>query len=165
MLSADALGAALGRRRKEAVIVTKTLVRKRTDAARAVEQSLRRLRTDYVDVYLCHDCTDRAEYEKAVGPRGSLEALPKARRAGKVRFIGISAHDLGVLADAMRSGAFEIVELEYSANNPAASRRLLPLASRLDNALKGRHFGSLADENRQLLISEKEMDSRVSVLP
>lgn len=126
------LGKALGRRRKDVVIVSKTIRRSYAEGASDVDESLKNLRTDHIDVYLCHDCTDRAQYEKAVGPRGSLSALKKAQKAGKIRFVGISAHSLEILTDAMNTGEFQVVELAYNANNPAADRRLLPLASRLD---------------------------------
>jgi len=126
------LGRALGRRRKNVVVVSKTPKRGRKEAAAAVDQSLRRLRSDYIDVYLCHDCTRRDDYEAAVGPRGALSALQKAQREGKIRFIGISAHDSGILTEAMNSGQFDVVELAYNANNPEAAAKLFPLAARLD---------------------------------
>jgi len=126
------LGTALGSRREDVVIVSKTLNRGEAEATAAVDQSLRYLGTDYIDVYLCHDCTNRAQYERAIGPGGSLSALQKAQTDGKIRFIGISGHDLDVLADAMQTAQFQVVELEYSANNPEAGESLLPLASKLD---------------------------------
>ncbi|MFH1707187.1 MAG: aldo/keto reductase [Planctomycetota bacterium] len=61
-------------------------------AAAELENSLRVLRTDHVDLYQMHAVTTTAEVERILGAGGALEAFVTARAAGKTRFLGFSAH-------------------------------------------------------------------------
>jgi len=56
------------------------------------ERSLKLLRTDHFDLYQLHALTDVEEVEEAFGPKGAMESILKAKRDGKVRYIGFSAH-------------------------------------------------------------------------
>jgi aryl-alcohol dehydrogenase-like predicted oxidoreductase len=55
-----------------------------------LEESLKVLKTDHFDVYQLHGCDE--EFDTVFGPGGAVEAIVKAREAGKVRFIGFSSH-------------------------------------------------------------------------
>lgn len=76
----------------------------------AVEQSLRRLRTDYLDVVQFHGSPSRAALEQ----HGAIEALQELQRAGKVRHIGISG-TLPNLPEQIDLGVFEVFQIPYSA--------------------------------------------------
>ena len=54
----------------------------------------RKLRTDHFDLYQLHGVTKKADVAKILGPKGAMETFLKARDAGKVRFIGFSAHSV-----------------------------------------------------------------------
>ena len=92
--SEEALGKVISRRRKELILVSKCgqqfqdLPGKAWSAevvTATVDRSLKRLRTDYLDVMLLHSC------DLSVLKRGDvIEALSKARNSGKIRFIGYS---------------------------------------------------------------------------
>ena len=75
-----------------------------------VEQSLRRLRTDYLDVVQFHGNPSRAQLEE----NGGLDALLDLRRRGKVRWIGVSG-ELPNLLDQIEMGAFDVFQIPYSA--------------------------------------------------
>ena len=69
-------------------------MRDKDGAAKELEDSLRKLRTDHVDLYQFHAVTTKEDVEKIFGPSGAMETFQAARKAGKVRFIGFSAHSV-----------------------------------------------------------------------
>ena len=58
----------------------------------ALEPSLRRLRTDYLDLWQFHAVDKAADLEKVFGPGGAMETAQKAKKEGKIRFIGVTGH-------------------------------------------------------------------------
>jgi aryl-alcohol dehydrogenase-like predicted oxidoreductase len=88
------LGPALEPYRKRSFLACKTLMRDKAGAAEQLEDSLRKLRTDHVDLYQFHAVTTKEDVAKIFGPNGAMETFQAARQAGKVRFIGFSAHSV-----------------------------------------------------------------------
>jgi len=88
------LGPALAPYRKDVFLACKTLEREAAGARRELEQSLKRLRTDHLDLYQLHAVTKRADVETILAPGGALETFLAARAAGQVRFLGFSAHSV-----------------------------------------------------------------------
>jgi aryl-alcohol dehydrogenase-like predicted oxidoreductase len=88
------LGPALEPYRKRSFLACKTLMRDKDGAAKDLEDSLAKLRTDHVDLYQFHAVTTKEDVEKIFGPNGAMETFQAARQAGKVRFIGFSAHSV-----------------------------------------------------------------------
>jgi aryl-alcohol dehydrogenase-like predicted oxidoreductase len=75
-------------------VACKTLERSGKAAQAELEESLRRLRTDRFDLYQFHAVTDLGEVEEIFSPGGALEAFLLARKLGKIRYIGFSAHSV-----------------------------------------------------------------------
>ena len=73
----------------------------------SVEESLRTLGEDTIDVYKCHGVITPEDWEKGSGPGGAIEALKEAQKQGKIRFVGISGHRPEVLAEAVKSGLID----------------------------------------------------------
>ena len=69
-------------------------MRDKDGAAKELDDSLRKLRTDHVDLYQFHAVTTKEDVEKIFGPSGAMETFQAARKAGKIRFIGFSAHSV-----------------------------------------------------------------------
>jgi predicted aldo/keto reductase-like oxidoreductase len=88
------LGPALQPYRKNVFLACKTTKRTSNDARTELEQSLKNLRTDHFDLYQCHAVTTIQEVETIHGPGGALETFLEARKEGKIRFIGFSAHSV-----------------------------------------------------------------------
>jgi predicted aldo/keto reductase-like oxidoreductase len=86
------LGPALEPHRKNIFLACKTMCRDAAGAREELERSLTRLRTDHLDLYQFHAVTKIEEVEQIFGPAGALETFLKARKEGKVRHIGFSAH-------------------------------------------------------------------------
>jgi aryl-alcohol dehydrogenase-like predicted oxidoreductase len=90
----DMLGPALEPYRKGVFLACKTQERTRKGALAKLDASLGKLRTDHLDLYQHHAVTKKADVETILGPRGAMEAFEEARKAGKVRFLGFSAHSV-----------------------------------------------------------------------
>ncbi|MGQ9626905.1 MAG: aldo/keto reductase [Anaerolineae bacterium] len=88
----ERLGPALKPYRKSAFLACKTMERSKEGASAEMRQSLKRLHTDYFDLYQLHALITLEEVDQALGPGGAMEALLEAREKGMVRFIGFSAH-------------------------------------------------------------------------
>lgn len=88
------LGPALEPHRKGVFLACKTTERSRDGAQRELDNSLRAMRTDHFDLYQLHAVTTKEDVEKIFAPSGALETFVAARKAGKVRFLGFSAHSV-----------------------------------------------------------------------
>ena len=92
----EMLGRALEPYRNRIFLSCKTSERSATCARRELEQSLRRLRTDHIDLYQFH-AVNRAEDAGSIcAPGGAAEAFLLAREQGLVRFLGFSSHSVPV---------------------------------------------------------------------
>lgn len=61
-------------------------------AMKMLEESLRRLKTDRLDLWMIHQIENDEEVDKAYGPGGVIEALVEAKKQGKVRYCGFTGH-------------------------------------------------------------------------
>ena len=95
--SEEVYGDVLPEVRKQVFLTTKTTRRTRKEAEAELHLSLKRLRTDYVDLWQIHGVQKKSDVERIFGPGGAMEAFESARKAGKCRFIGFTGHhDPGV---------------------------------------------------------------------
>jgi aryl-alcohol dehydrogenase-like predicted oxidoreductase len=136
--SEEILGQALKGQREDFVLVTKAFVRmspdahgiglSRTHLLRACEASLRRLQTDYLDLYLCH------QPDMLVPVDETLRAYEDLVRSGKVRYIGCSNHSawqvMKAIAVSERIGAPRYVtqQVNYSLVARDVEHEIVPLA-------------------------------------
>jgi len=88
------LGEALELYRDRVFLACKTMQRSAEGVRSELERSFRRLRTDHFDLYQFHAVIDLEEVEEIFAPGGAAEAFVEARREGKIRFIGFSAHSI-----------------------------------------------------------------------
>jgi aryl-alcohol dehydrogenase-like predicted oxidoreductase len=103
------LGPALEPYRQRVFLACKTLVRTKEGAAAELDNSLKLLRTDHVDLYQLHALTKMEDLEKAAGPGGALETFVAARKTGKIRFIGFSAHSVETALAALDRFDFDTI--------------------------------------------------------
>lgn len=90
--SEEVYGAVLQPYRRELFLTTKANQRTRAGAEAELNQSLKRLRTDYVDLWQIHAVDELEEVKQIFGPGGAIEAFEAAKKAGKCRFIGFTGH-------------------------------------------------------------------------
>jgi aryl-alcohol dehydrogenase-like predicted oxidoreductase len=86
------LGIALKPYRKNVFLACKTRHHDADNAAKDLEQSLKRLHTDHFDLYQFHAVSSMKDVERILAPGGAAELFVKARKEGKVRYLGFSAH-------------------------------------------------------------------------
>lgn len=78
--------------RQQVLLMSKAQLRERDRAMAQLEETLRRMKTDYLDLWQCHEVTTHAEVDKILSPGGSLEAFVAAKQQGKARHIGFTGH-------------------------------------------------------------------------
>jgi uncharacterized protein len=93
-LSEERLGRALKGKRDRAFVMTKVCThgRDKKIAMRMLEESLRRLQTDHLDLWQIHEVIYDNDPDLIFAPNGAAEALQAAKQQGKVRFIGFTGH-------------------------------------------------------------------------
>ncbi|MBM3737386.1 MAG: aldo/keto reductase [Acidobacteria bacterium] len=110
------VGIAAQGRRDRLFLATKTGARTADDLMRRAEQSLKRLRTDRLDVLHIHGLRDAADLNQIEAKGGALEALYRLRDQKMVRFIGITSHsDPHALADALGRHDFDCTQMALNA--------------------------------------------------
>lgn len=90
--SEEAYGIGLTGLRKNIFLTTKTSARTRKGAEDELNLSLKRLKTDYLDIWQMHGVQRKEEIDRILSPGGAMEAFEAAKKAGKCRFIGFTGH-------------------------------------------------------------------------
>jgi aryl-alcohol dehydrogenase-like predicted oxidoreductase len=127
-------GKALGERRREIFLATKSHARTAAGAKTHLQESLASLKTDWIDLWFVHDLRTEADLSALFGPGGAMETFVRARKQGTVRFIGLTGHeDPDILDRAMDAADFDAVLLPV---NPAEPAYLSFLATTVPKALK-----------------------------
>jgi len=91
--SDEVYGKALtGGLRKRVLLMSKAERRDRASAMRQLEETLRRMKTDFLDLWQCHEVSTQEEVDRILAPGGALEAFVEAKKQGKARYIGFTGH-------------------------------------------------------------------------
>jgi aryl-alcohol dehydrogenase-like predicted oxidoreductase len=110
----ERLGPALEPYRQRVFLACKTGKRDKKGAAEELDNSLKTLRTDHLDLYQFHALTKMQELEQVMGPDGAMETFQAARQAGKIRFIGFSAHSVETALAALDRFAFDTILFPFN---------------------------------------------------
>lgn len=105
------MGLALSDVRENIVIATKTPSQTPEGFWRDLEESLKLLKTDYIDIYQFHN---PAFCPKPADGTGLYEAMLEAKRLGKIKFIGLTNHRLKVAVEAVESGLYDTLQFPFS---------------------------------------------------
>jgi aryl-alcohol dehydrogenase-like predicted oxidoreductase len=132
-ISETYIGDVMRTRRREVFLTSKTRDRTRDGSLRILDESLKRLQTDQLDLWQLHNIQTDQDLDQVFGRGGAIEALQAARDQKMVRFLGITGHfDPDVLARGIERFQFDTILM---ALNPADKHRLsfvdhlLPLAN------------------------------------
>lgn len=134
--SDEILGKAFsGADRQRVLLMTKCEIYSRDGALRVLEEQLRRLKTDYIDLWQCHQVSEHKEVDQILAPSGSLEAFVLAKKQGKVRHIGFTGHrDPAIhLRLLQATDAWETVQMPVNLIDPhylSFIRQVIPEARR-----------------------------------
>ncbi len=118
--------------RERLVIASKSMARDSKTFLQHLETGLKRLGTDYLDIYHMHALSSDEDLEKVLGPGGAMEGLDRAIRDGKVRFKAFSSHNLTVAKKVARSGEFQIIQYPLNFIDNDAQDELVPLVEKLN---------------------------------
>jgi len=126
------IGQVMARRRSEAFLASKTIERTRDASLKRLEESLRFLRTDHLDLWQLHDIGTLEDVEAVFAPGGAMEALAKAHEEKMVRFLGLTGHFRPEpLIEAITRFPFDTILMAVNAADPhifSFREKLLPLA-------------------------------------
>ena len=78
--------------RQKVLVMSKSNKRDAATAMAELEDTLRDMQTDYLDLWQCHEVSTSEEVDAIFGPKGAAEAFAKAKQQGKVRHIGFTGH-------------------------------------------------------------------------
>lgn len=109
--SEEKLGAAFSYTREKIIISTKTAAETADEFWKDLEQSLKNLQTDYIDLYQFHN---PAFCPKPGDESGLYDAMLEAKKQGKIRFIGITNHRLAVAKEAIESNLYDTMQFPFS---------------------------------------------------
>lgn len=112
--SEEKMGRAFEGMRKKIVFATKTFLRDSARVMQHIENSLRMLKTDYIDLYQLHQIAQEKDLLAVSAPGGALEAIMKAREQGKVRFIGVTSHNLAMAVKLVKTDIFATVQFPFN---------------------------------------------------
>lgn len=122
--SEEKLGNAFEGMRDRIYIATKTMARNPKDFWDQLETSLELLKTDYIDIYQFH-CVDIC-YREGDG-NGMYECMLEAKKQGKIRHIGVTAHKLNVAQECIESGLYETLQYPFSYLSSEKERKLVEM--------------------------------------
>jgi aryl-alcohol dehydrogenase-like predicted oxidoreductase len=149
------MGKAIGDRRERVFLMTKVCThgRDKREAMRQLEQSLRRLRTDHLDLWQVHECVYENDPERHFARNGVIEALDEAKRQGKVRFVGFTGHKhpdihLEMLAHDYNFDACQLPLNCFDASFRSFERAVLPVL--LSRGIAPLGMKSLSGDGRQV---------------
>ena len=112
-------GMALGERRKEIFLASKSHERTLDGALGHLEATLKNLKTDFLDLWMVHDVRTIKDIDQIFGPRGAIRAFESARRDKLVKWIGISGHrNPTILSRAIDLFPFDTVLIPINAAEP-----------------------------------------------
>ena len=125
--SEERIGKAISVQRENLVIATKTLARTSEEVKEHLELSLKRLRTNYIDLYQLHNVSDLDAWKLIREKNGPLTTLEEAKRQGVIRHIGATSHSLDMAKELVKSGIFETIMFPFNFITHEAADELLPL--------------------------------------
>lgn len=124
--SEEKMGRVLSKHRDKLKIASKTYSRTAEKASEDVEISLKLLKTDYLDLYQCHNISTEEDFKTVTGPGGALEALRKAQEAGKIRWVGVSGHKPWIMEKLL--DYFDTAQFPFNIIENKALETLIPKA-------------------------------------
>lgn len=131
--SEEKIGLAIqGIPRENLILASKTMATDKKTFLEHLDLSLKRMGTDYIDLYQHHNISSAKMYEEVFAKGGAYEGLVEAIDAGKVRFPAFSSHSLPLAIQIMKEGKFAAVQLPLNYIDDEAAKEAVPLAKELD---------------------------------
>lgn len=130
--SEERIGKAIAGRREDVILATKGGMRDKETVEKNIDMSLKRLNTDYIDLWQFHGVASLKQLRQLFEPGGGMEGADEALKAGKIGHLGFSSHRLEVAKAAVPMGRFETVQFPFDFIAREAADELVPLAREHD---------------------------------
>lgn len=131
--SEERIGKAVKGRRKDVIIATKSGGRTPEDIKKHLDLSLKRLGTDYIDLYQFHGVSNKEHMDKILDPEtGIYQVFENAKKAGKIRHIGVTSHQLDSAKALVKTDRFETIMFPFNVITSEPGEELLPLCKEHD---------------------------------
>lgn len=112
----ELMGPVIEEIRSDIFLACKTNKRDKENSKIELEDSLKKLRTDYFDLYQLHGMKSKEDYEEAMGKNGVIETLDKAKKDGKIKHVGFSCHSTEIAELLIENYDFDSVLLPVNWN-------------------------------------------------
>jgi predicted aldo/keto reductase-like oxidoreductase len=126
-------GGALSERRNDIFLTSKSHARDREGALTHLQETLKNMKTDHLDLWQVHDVRTLEDIETIFGPGGAIEAFVEAKEKGMTRFIGVTGHqDPEIIRQCIDKFDFDTVLLPINPAEPTYKSfidEILPLAN------------------------------------
>jgi len=129
--SEEKIGLALSDVRDKIIISTKSAALDKADVLAHIENSLRMLKTDYIDLFQFHQVTEVPDIND---PNGAFAGALEARKRGWINHIGVTSHRVNIAEECIASGLFETLQFPFSY---ISSERDIALAAKCKEANMG----------------------------
>jgi predicted aldo/keto reductase-like oxidoreductase len=118
------IGHALSSVRDKIIIATKTTQRSSSGLRQNLEGSLKAMKTDYIDLYQFHQVANDEEWGKINQESGAWGEAQKAIQEGKIRFLGVTSHNLPMAVKLAKTGLFSTVQFPFNLIEQEAKEEL-----------------------------------------
>jgi len=122
------MGRALQGLRDRVVLASKSFKRSGDEIVEQLENSLRQLDTDYIDLFQLHQISREEEWQEILRPGGVIDRMNKAMEQGKIRYLGFSSHSLEMALRLVDTEVFSTVQFPFNFIETEAMDELHPAA-------------------------------------
>ncbi len=130
--SEERIGKAIAGRQEKPILATKSGARTREGVESHLKLSLERLGVETIDLYQFHGINDSRSLEMVLDPKGPMGVVEEAKKAGRVKHIGITSHSMDVAKEAVRTDQFESLMFPFNFITCEPADELLPLCRKHD---------------------------------
>jgi predicted aldo/keto reductase-like oxidoreductase len=130
--SEERIGKAISGKRDGLMLATKSMAQTREGVESHLKLSLERLSIESIDLYQFHNVSNANTLKTIIDPTGPMAVVQEAKRAGVVKHIGITSHQIDVAKEAVKSDCFDTIMFPFNFVTREATEELLPLAREHD---------------------------------
>jgi len=126
------IGKAISGRREGLILATKTHERTSEGIENHLQQSLKQLGVESIDLYQFHNVSDSNSLNALLDPKGPFATVEKAKRDGIIKHIGITSHSIDIAKEAVKTDRFETIMFPFNFITSEPADELLSLAREHD---------------------------------
>lgn len=117
--------------RDKIIIASKAPAKDKEGFLAQLDESLKRLGTDYIDFFQHHNISNKEGLEQVMGPGGAFEGMEEAVKAGKVRFPAFSSHSVDIAVEILKMEKFYATQIPFNFVDNDAEKELIPFAEKM----------------------------------